>query len=192
MPASKNPKLIIVTGLPATGKTWLATELSQAFHIPLIAKDPLKISILEFLGTADRAWDRKIGIAAIHQQILFARELLSKNIPVILESNFKQEFDASLLMFLVNELKVDCLQIVCGAQGEVLVQRFSERMKMDASRKALGEKEFNNTEEWTPMLLKGFDDPLNIPGKVLTVDTTDFSKVNLNEIKRNMETFLFQ
>lgn len=191
MPASKNPKLIIVTGLPATGKTWLAKELSNSFHIPLFSKDPLKISLLELLGTVDRAWDRKIGIAAVHQQILFARELLLKNIPVILESNFKQEFDASLLMILVNELKVDCLQIVCGAQGEVLLQRYTERLKMDASRRVLGEMEFNNVAEWTPQLLKGFDDPLNIPGKVITVDTTDFSKVNLNEIKMKMEAFLF-
>ena len=183
-------KLIVITGLPATGKTWLATEISKSCNIPLFTKDELKIDLLEKLGTNDRSWDIKVGIAAVSLQMKLAHQVLSKQIPVILESNYKQEFDAPLLLELIARSSSDCLQFVCGAEGTVLIQRYKNRAHSDRNRSVLNEVNFNNIEEWRPKLIKGFDDPLELPGNTIRVDTTDFSKVDLEYIKASVRDFL--
>ncbi|MCF8058644.1 MAG: ATP-binding protein [Bacteriovoracaceae bacterium] len=48
-----NPKLIIVIGLPASGKTTLAKKLSEKFKVPLITKDQLKICLIDKLTKKD-------------------------------------------------------------------------------------------------------------------------------------------
>jgi len=181
------PKLLVVTGLPASGKTWLAIEISKALNVPLFTKDQIKIELLESLGKKDRAWDRQIGIAAVRLQIKLAENLLTKNCPAILESNFKEEFDAPLIRGLLEKTASDCMQIVCGAMGEVLIERFSRR-ESSAGRSPL--QFATNVDEWKPRLKKGFDEPLRLPGKVFSADTTDFSKVVLSSILSAVNDFL--
>jgi hypothetical protein len=47
--------------------------------------------MLRQLGVRDRAWDIQIGIAAVRLKMQMATEVLRQGIPVILESNYKQE-----------------------------------------------------------------------------------------------------
>jgi predicted kinase len=181
------PRLIVVTGLPASGKTWLATKISQALNVPLFTKDQIKIELLESLGKKDRDWDRQVGMAAVRLQIRLAENLLTKTCPVLLESNFKEEFDARLIRDLLERTTSGCLQIVCGANGDVLIERFSQR-ESSAERSPL--QFATNIDEWKPRLKKGFDDPMQLPGKIISVDTTDFSKVDMPAILDAASEFL--
>ena len=181
------PKLLVVTGLPASGKTWLVTEISKALNVPLFTKDQIKIELLESLGKKDRAWDRQIGIAAVRLQFKLAENLLTKNCSAILESNFKEEFDAPAIRDLIEKTASDCMQIVCGAKGEILIERFSNR-ESSAERSTL--QFATNVDEWKPKLKKGFDEPLRLPGKVFSVDTTDFSNLDLSSILSAVNEFL--
>lgn len=180
--------MVIVTGLAATGKSWLATEISEALKVPLFSKDPIKIELLAQLGVRDRAWDIQIGIAAVKQQMFLAIELLGKNVPVILESNYKQEFDAPLIMDVIEKTSCDCIQIVCGANGDVLVERYVQRTLSGERPKELNES--GNIEEFRLKLQKGYDEPLCLPGEVISIDTTDFSKVELEAILAKVSDFL--
>ena len=181
------PKLIVVTGLPATGKTWLASEIAKALNVPLFTKDQIKIELLENLGKKDREWDRQIGIAAVRLQMKLAENLLSRNCSVILESNFKEEFDAPQIRDLLEKTASNCMQIVCGAQGDVLVERFSKR---ESSTERSPLQFATNVDEWKPKLKKGFDEPMRLPGKIVSVDTTDFSKVDTSSILDAVGEFL--
>jgi predicted kinase len=60
--------LLVVTGLPASGKTTLSIELATRLGLPLIAKDRYKEILFETLGVGDRAWSRRLGQAAIALQ----------------------------------------------------------------------------------------------------------------------------
>ena len=52
---SRPTRLLLVTGLPATGKTTLARLLARRFTAPLLAKDVIKEPLLDVLGAADAA-----------------------------------------------------------------------------------------------------------------------------------------
>jgi len=183
----QRPKLIVVTGLPATGKTWLSSEISKALEVPLFTKDQIKIKLLENLGKKDRDWDRQIGIAAVRLQVTLAENLLARKRSVILESNFKEEFDAPQIRELLERTVSDCMQIICGANGDVLIERFRRRETTE-ERSPL--QFATNVDEWKARLKKGFDEPLRLPGKIVSVDTTDFSKVNMLSILDAVGEFL--
>lgn len=165
----------------------MATEISNAVSVPLFTKDEIKIEILKKFGKKDRAWDVQVGIMAVQFQIQVAENLLAKNQCVILESNYKEEFDAPLLRHLLEKTSAKCLQIVCGAEGSVLIERFRQR-ETTPERDALYFP--TNVEEFIPKLKKGFNDPLRLPGKVISVDTTDFFRVELASIIDSVRDFL--
>jgi shikimate kinase len=46
--------LIIISGLPCTGKTTLGRKLAQDLSLPLICRDSIKESLFDSLGYSDR------------------------------------------------------------------------------------------------------------------------------------------
>lgn len=60
--------LVLVTGLPGSGKTTLSVALAARLGLPLIAKDRFKELLFDTLGIGDEAWSARIGAAAIALQ----------------------------------------------------------------------------------------------------------------------------
>ena len=56
-----SPLVILVNGLPATGKTTLARRLATDLRLPLLAKDAIKETLFDTLGWSDRVWSRRLG-----------------------------------------------------------------------------------------------------------------------------------
>ena len=56
--------IILVTGLPAAGKTTVSQALSEALTLPLLSKDAIKESLFDVLGVRDREWSLQLGAAA--------------------------------------------------------------------------------------------------------------------------------
>jgi len=55
---------VLVTGLPASGKSTLAGPLSRALDLPLLAKDTVKEALWEALGPGDAEWAARLGAAS--------------------------------------------------------------------------------------------------------------------------------
>src|SRR5438046_2407448 len=82
------PRLIIVTGLPATGKTTLARRLAADLALPLVTKDDIKERLFDRLGWRDRAWSRLLGQATYDLLYYFSELLLAGGRSFVVESNF--------------------------------------------------------------------------------------------------------
>jgi predicted kinase len=79
--------LVLVTGPPAAGKTTLARPLAGALGLPLIGKDLIKEALFDALGTGDRAWSRRLGVASY--EVLYA---VAGALPAaVLDANFAPE-----------------------------------------------------------------------------------------------------
>jgi len=60
-----NPRpFLVISGLPASGKTTLARRLSHALGIPLLDKDEILEALFEGLGVGDAEWRNRLSRAA--------------------------------------------------------------------------------------------------------------------------------
>ena len=105
--------LLVITGLPATGKTTLARYLAQQLALPLIAKDTIKEPLLDVLGS-DPARGRALSDLAFSVMFALAREQLRTVTGLILEGNFRAgEHEAALRTLLPTDLPIT--QVLCRA-----------------------------------------------------------------------------
>ena len=65
------PLLVVVTGMPSSGKTTVAEAVARLLRLPLIAKDEIKESLFETLGWGERAWSMKLGGASYEVLMVF-------------------------------------------------------------------------------------------------------------------------
>lgn len=168
--------IIIVSGPPCTGKTTLAKMLSQKFSIPYISKDGVKELLFDSLGWSDREWSKKLGLASYDVVYYFSTALLSSGKSFVVESNFKPENDTAKFNDLISRFDCFPIQVLCWANGEVLFERFKKRS--ESNERHPGHVDTKNYNEFKESLLRGKYDPLDIGGKVIEVDTTDFSAID--------------
>jgi predicted kinase len=82
-------RVILITGLPGTGKTTLARIVAARYGLPLLAKDLIKEPLLDALGAADATQSRHLSTVSFNIQFAIARELYAAGSPMLLEGNFR-------------------------------------------------------------------------------------------------------
>jgi predicted kinase len=82
-------RVILITGLPGTGKTTLARSVAARYRLPLLAKDLIKEPLLDALGAGDSAHSRHLSTLSFNIQFSIARELYAAGTPMLLEGNFR-------------------------------------------------------------------------------------------------------
>lgn len=173
-------KIIIITGLSASGKTTIGKELAKRMSIPFISKDAVKELMFDGLGWKDREWSKKLGLASYDLLYYFAEALLRAKVSFMIESNFKSEFDTPKFMALKEKYDFDVVQILCKADGEVLFDRFKKRS--ESGQRHPGHVDTTSFDEFKNTLLTGRCEPLALQGKIIEIDTTDFDKVDVDAL----------
>lgn len=124
-------RLVVITGLPGTGKTTLARDLARRHALPLICKDVIKEPLMDMLGSA--AASRQLSDAAFAVMFAVSKEWLALGQSLILEGNFRAgEHEAPLLAALPANAPT-IVQVLCSADEQERRSRLLQR-SADASR----------------------------------------------------------
>lgn len=117
---------ILVSGMPASGKSTIAAYLSRELGLPLLSKDSIKELLFDDLGFSSRAEKVRLGVAAMDILYYAAGQLMNVQQPFLLENNFE---DASLpgLTALLDRCGCTAVTLRLTGEAEVLYQRFAAR-----------------------------------------------------------------
>jgi predicted kinase len=159
--------LIVVSGLPASGKSTIADRVRSELGWPLLAKDAFKEMLFDTLGTGDRDWSRRLSKAAYALQFAQIGELIRSGTSCIAEGNFRWHEQHSAFEKLALQ-KIRVVQLHCRAEPEVLVSRFRER----ARTRHAGHVDAVSSQEIEREMLTTHQEPLPLPGETLICDTT--------------------
>ena len=192
---------ILVTGIPAAGKSTIAEKLSKKFCLPWFSKDSIKEITFDEIGFQSRAEKVKLGVASMNIMYYMAEQLMKCNQPFILENNF-EAISKPRLLEILDKYGYTAITISLTGDYATIYQRFIER---------------NHSPERHPGHVSNTCYPLNgaklvynnlsyegcveavesremdkfcANGPMLSIDTTDYSKMNLEEIYQKVETMI--
>ncbi len=178
---NKRPFIIVITGLPCTGKTTFGLSLAHELRLPFINKDQIKEILFDALGWNNREWSKQLGQVSYNIMFFYAETLLGAGTPLILESNFDRNLHSQKLQNIIERTSSKAVQLQLVADGNVLIQRF--RQRWDNGKRHPGHVDCDTIDELKDKLLLGRGDPLDIQGKYLEIDTTCTTHVDLSSTR---------
>ena len=118
--------LIVIAGMPASGKTTYARKLSRATGYPIVEKDSIKEELFDTLGFACYAEKTKLDVAATAVLLRVADEMLASDQSLILVNNFRDDAKEALEK-LIAKHNCRCVIVFFGGDSDVFYQRYVER-----------------------------------------------------------------
>jgi predicted kinase len=179
------PVLILVSGSPASGKTTIAEQLAERMNLPLVYKDAIKERLYDVLHCGDQTKPQSFEVASYTVLYYVAECLFKIGQTLIIESNFKPNFETETLRTLIEQNHFLPIQIYCDADREVLLERFGKRAHSD-ERHAVHD-DTNNLDDFKRALDGGEYGIMDIGGEVIHVNTTDFDRVDYDQIVQQIQ-----
>ena len=179
-----NPKIIIITGYLASGKSTFAQRLSEALSVPCIIKDTFKIALCESVSIIDREESSRFSAVTFDGMMYVAEKLMEIGYPIIIEGNFvpagiKKVDEAGVIRKLINKYNCHPLTYKFIGNTRILHKRYIERDKMPERGQVnamLGDIPYNDFDRLCHNL-----DAFDVGGEVIEVDATDYYLVNFEK-----------
>ena len=176
-----NNKIIIVEGYLASGKSTFALKLSESLTIPYFIKDTFKIALCENISVNDRNESSRFSAVTFDAMMYAIERLFEVGYPVIIEGNFvpegvKRIDESKIIRGIINKYSYKSLVFKFSGDTKILHRRFIERERLPERgqvNKMEFEPSYTEFDAWCHNL-----DKFDVGGKVIKIDTTDFSKVN--------------
>lgn len=122
-------RVVIFCGLPASGKTTLAKEVSHRLNIVCIHKDAIKERLYDLLGGQTLEDSKKIGRAVIETMLCLAEDTIANGVDVLLESPFNHPENVTRFSEWEKKNTIDLSMIVCTVNEEERKKRHVERAR---------------------------------------------------------------
>src|SRR6266702_875446 len=118
------PLLIIVNGLPGAGKTTLARRLATDVELPAFSRDGIYETLYDALACRDNGLPPLLGSATFTLLYNITGSVLAARKSVIVEGFFgRPEIRTAEFLHLQHSYDFEPLQILCRAEGRVLLER---------------------------------------------------------------------
>lgn len=192
--------VILVTGIPASGKSMLAERLSADLGLPWFSKDHIKEELFDTIGFASRAEKVRLGIASTSILYYLAEQMMQCGKPFILENNFEASSKPEL-MRLLERYGYRALTLRLTGDYARIYERFVQREKSPQRHPGhVTNSRYFKEEGAAPsptITLKQYIagiqsremDSFCADGPAITVDTTDFSRVDWAALYREIDIF---
>ena len=193
--------VIILTGMPATGKSTICKALAEHFGFPVVEKDAIKETLFDTVGFTCYAEKRALDHAANAVVIHMAEQILKANGSVIVDNNF-DDISGKRFAALLEQYAPDCVCVFLRGDLDVLHQRYT--LRDNAHARHLGHVLQEHypprpgdslyytmtRDEFYEKFMKRGMDSFECPGQRLEIDTTDFASVQPVQIAAQVEKML--
>ncbi len=191
---------ILVTGIPAAGKSTTAALLSEYFRLPVISKDKIKELMYDEIGFHSREEKVKLGIASMNIMYDMAEQLMKNNQPFILENNFEKMSKAPLLEIL-EKYSYTAITVTLTGNYPEIYKRFVERNNSpDRHRGHVVNDSYPEKTPNSPVKPISYENFVNgiinrgmdsfvANGPHIVVDTTDFNKLHMETLIQQINEY---
>jgi predicted kinase len=155
--------VVVISGIPGSGKTTLARALSAETAMPMISKDTIKEALMDGLGTGDLTWATELSRTSHLVMFAIVRQLVGD---VIIEAHFHRGVAEADLADLGSPL----VQVFCDCPVELAWQRYRDRR--DDPARHPGHLPEHQDESATAGWRSVKPRPLDIDAPLLVVDTS--------------------
>lgn len=118
--------IIIVAGMPASGKTTFVNKLSKALGYPVLEKDCIKEELFDVIGFQNYEQKRLIDEAATAVLLRCTDSLLSGGQSLIVVNNFRSDA-APKVEAMLQKRDCGCVFVFFGGNGDVFYERYVQR-----------------------------------------------------------------
>ena len=164
--------LIIVSGMPATGKTRFSEWLSQELAVPLLSLD----DVWEKGGTVD---------IPFVQYWSLCEDTMKSSSPLIIEFGFDNKIEP-MIAGLVEKYKYQTINVHFDTSFETAHRRFNDRRQYEMG----GAKPQISLERYIE--IAELDKEFRFGERIILVDTTDFSTISYANIHNSIQQYVMQ
>lgn len=175
----------------------MAEALSERLKLPVLSKDAIKELLFDHVGFQSRAEKVNLGIAGMEIMYYAAGQLMKAGQPFILENNFEYSSEYGIKNLLEKYQYFACTVTLTG-DYKAIYRRFLEREsspdrhrghvvndcypeKKETNRETAKARHVSYENFVHGIEQRGFD-AFCVDGRQIKVDTTDFSKINMEEL----------
>ncbi|WP_020619892.1 AAA family ATPase [Paenibacillus daejeonensis] len=181
------PYLLIVNGLPGSGKTTLAQRLAQDLAVPRFARDGIYETLYDAMHRPSDEAHPALGHGAFAMMYYAAGQILSVGRSCLVEGYYgRPALRSGEFHQLQQRYPYEPIQLLCKADGEVLVERFLARMASESRHGGHADQAW--LEANRELLLQGELTPLSVGGTLIEVDTTTPERMNYEALLTQIRT----
>jgi predicted kinase len=169
------PFVVVISGMPGSGKTTLGRDLSDALHLPLVSRDLIKTGMHVTVHSTDPRESKRFASAAFDVFFAAIDHLVASGVSTIVEAAFHRERSADSLARLHEQ--ADVAHLATQIDPTVALRRYRERAERGERHPA--HADLDNLETLAADTAKY---RLDHPEPLLRVDTTDGLTPSLADI----------
>ncbi|MEO8397024.1 MAG: ATP-binding protein [Chloroflexota bacterium] len=185
----RKPVLLIVNGLPGSGKTTLAKRLAADLSLPVFSRDGIYETLFDALSDDTHPPPPALGTASFRLLYAVVGSVLAARQPVIIEGFFgRPDLRTAEFLNLQQHHEFEPFQILCKAAGDVLLERFLVRAN-SADRHA-GHADMDWLEQNKERLVRGLLAPLALEGQLVQIDTSTAGSFDYDDLLKQVRSAL--